>query len=390
MACKTLPLLTLCRQAWRFVTMTGLAALLAACAGLPAHTSTPATTALRTPVTFSELPGWSADDLTQAWPAFLESCKAVGQKPDWQVPCRQAAALSHPDNPTLHQFFETYFTPYRLKNTDQSSQGLITGYYEPQLRGSLAPDARFRYPLYGKPADLVTVDMAARYPQLKGVRLRGRLAGSKVVPYYSRAEIDSHPELLKGDELAWTDDPLALFFLQIQGSGRVVLKDGRVLRVGYADQNGYPYTPIGKVLVEEGELQRGKATMPAIRAWAQAHPDKLAALLDDNASYVFFKWLPSQQGGPLGALGVPLTPGRSIAVDKSKIPLGAPVFLATTLPRGGQPLQRLMLAQDTGGAIRGGVRADVFWGPGAQAETLAGTMQQQGAMWLLLPKTAGR
>jgi membrane-bound lytic murein transglycosylase A len=244
------------------------------------------------------------------------------------------------------------------------------------------------FPLYAPPDDLLTIDLSAVNPDLRNMRLRGRLQGRRVVPYWSRAEIESGVAPVNGKELVWVDDAVEAFFLQIQGSGRVRLGNGEVLRLGYADQNGHPYQSIGRTLIERGELQPGEASMQAIQAWAAANPQRLPELLNQNPSYVFFRelQLPDPAVGPIGALGVPLTPQRSIAVDPRYVPLGAPAFLATTWPASDLPLYRLMIAQDTGGAIRGPVRADFFWGFGAEAGALAGRMRQQGRMWVLLPK----
>jgi membrane-bound lytic murein transglycosylase A len=217
------------------------------------------------------------------------------------------------------------------------------------------------------------------------MRLRGRLQGRKVVPYYTRAEIVNDSVPLQGKELLWVDDEIDLFFLQIQGSGRVQLENGEIVRVGYSDQNGHPYKSVGKVLVERGELALEKASMQGIRDWGQKNPRKLSELLQQNSSFVFFRELPADVPGPLGSLGVPLTAGRSLAVDPRAVPQGAPVFLATTWPNTGRQLSRLMVAQDTGGAIKGNVRADFFWGFGAEAANQAGKMRQTGKMWVLLP-----
>lgn len=278
--------------------------------------------------------------------------------------------------------------PYQVFNPDGSPEGLITGYYEPKLAGSRVRTERFRYPLFGVPDDLLTIDMGETYPQLKGLRLRGRLQGKRVIPYYDRAGIEAGNALLQGHELVWVDNAVDLFFLQIQGSGRIELPDGSLVKVGYADQNGHPYVSIGKKLVEMGELKIEEASMQSIKAWAEQHPEKLPALLAQNPSYVFFRELPNSLSSPLGALGVPLTDAYSIAVDPRTIPLGAPVFLATTYPNTAEPLNRLVLAQDTGGAIKGAVRADLFWGFGEQAGMQAGRMKQAGLMWVLFPKGA--
>jgi membrane-bound lytic murein transglycosylase A len=263
---------------------------------------------------------------------------------------------------------------------------LVTGYYEPLLRGSRTPSAKYRFPILGAPEDLLVVDLASVYPELKSLRLRGRIQGNKVVPYFTRSEIELGTTPLRGKELAWVDDPVDLFFLQVQGSGRVRLENGETLRVGYADQNGHPYRSIGKWLVEKGELTLDKASMQGIKDWGSRNPERLPELLHANPSYVFFRELPNNLAGPLGALGVPLTAERSIAIDPRGMPLGAPVWLATTRPFSSEALNRLMVAQDTGSAIRGNVRADFFWGFGEEAGKQAGSMKQKGRMWALLPK----
>lgn len=363
---------------------------LAACAELPtAKTPAPPPAAQAAEdratyraTTWDKVTGWNEDNLADAWSAFLKSCNALKSQPAWRGVCADAAAP--PAAPRA--FFESRFTPYQVLGAEDRDSGLVTGYYEPLLNGSRTRTPRYRYPLYAPPDDLLTIDLGSVYPELKNMRLRGRLAGKKVVPYYSRAEIGDNPAALKGKELFWVDDPVELFFLEVQGSGRLRLPDGSLARVGYADQNGYPYRSIGKRLVETGELTLDKASMQGIKEWAKKNPGKLNDLLDYNASVVFFRELPGGEDGPPGALGQPLTPGRSIAVDPRSIPLGAPVFLATTWPNTTQPLNRLVLAQDTGGAIRGNVRADFFWGFGDEAGKLAGAMKQKGRMWLLLPK----
>ncbi|MBI3902240.1 MAG: MltA domain-containing protein [Nitrosomonadales bacterium] len=332
------------------------------------------------------LPDWKSRALIPSWPAFLQSCHALKHKTLWQPPCARAVQLEPTDEAALHAYFEEWFTPWQVSNDDGSTQGLITGYYEPKLYGSREKSERFRYPLYAVPDDMLTIELGEVYPQLKDMRLRGRLQGKRVLPYYSRAEIDAGAGALQGSELFWVDDAVELFFLQIQGSGRIELPDGSLVKVGYADQNGYPYVSIGKKLVTSGELKLEEASMQGIKDWAGKNPDRLTALLEQNPSYVFFHELPGGLSAPPGALGVPLTDGYSIAVDARTIPLGAPVFLATTQPNSTEPLNRLMLAQDTGGAIRGAVRADFFWGFGEAAGAQAGRMKQQGRMWVLFPK----
>jgi membrane-bound lytic murein transglycosylase A len=222
-------------------------------------------------------------------------------------------------------------------------------------------------------------------PETRSVRLRGRLDGRRVVPYYSRAEIDARGETLRAPVLGWGADPVELFFLQVQGSGQLELETGERVRLAYADQNGHPYRSLGRYLVERGEMTLDQASMQGIKAWGLANPQKLQDALNTNASYVFFRES-SDPRGPIGALGVPLVPQYSLAVDRRFIPLGTPVFLATTYPLSDQPLVRLAAAHDSGGAIRGPVRADFFWGTGPDAAVPAGRMRQQGKMWLLWPR----
>jgi membrane-bound lytic murein transglycosylase A len=337
------------------------------------------------PSDWSALTGWADDDIVPAWDAFLKSCGVLKNQLLWRETCTQADALRGENVAALRQFFESRFIPHQVLNPDGSGDGLITGYYEPLLRGSRTRSSKYPYPLYTTPDELLVIDLGTVYPELKNMRLRGRLQGRKVVPYYSRGEIESDPARLQGKELFWVDDAVDLFFLQVQGSGRVKLENGETVRVGYAEQNGHPYKSIGKLLVERGELSVVEASMQGIRAWGARNPTKLGALLRENASFVFFRELPSGLPGPLGSLGVPLTAGRSLAVDTRVIPQGAPVFLATTWPATDRQLSRLMVAQDTGGAIKGNVRADFFWGFGAEAGDQAGKMRQQGKLWVLMP-----
>jgi len=334
---------------------------------------------------WSDLPGWEDDDQSLAWEALLRSCDAIGSRIGWREVCTSARELTNPNRANAKKFFRDQFRPYRVVDRDGYDVGLVTGYYEPLLHGSRIPDSRYRYPVYGIPDDLLVIDLTDLYPELAGKRLRGRVDGRRVVPYYDRSEIESGYGALAGKELVWVDDPIELFFLQIQGSGRVLLTDGEMLRLGYADQNGHPYRSIGRQLIDQGDLPLERTSMEGIKAWARKNPDRVRGLLDHNASYVFFRELPGDLPGPIGALGVPLTPRRSIAVDRSVVPLGAPVFIATTFPLTDQPLNRLMLAQDTGGAIRGAVRADFFWGFGEDAAREAGRMKQPLRMWVLLP-----
>jgi membrane-bound lytic murein transglycosylase A len=360
----------------------------AACPVCPAPPVISPRVNLLEPADFSALTGWRNGEQGVAWATFLSSCQALRFRDAWRGVCARAMELRAPSDEEARRFLEDNFVPWRLANPDGTLDGLITGYYEPLLRGSRARVAPFVYPLYGPPDDLLTIDLSATNPELRGLRLRGRLEGKKVVPYYSRAEIARGAAPMAGKEILWVDDPIEAFFLHIQGSGRIQLDGGEMLRVGYADQNGHPFQSIGRYLVDQGELKVGEASMQAIKSWAATNPKRVEDLLNQNPSFVFFRELPlaDPANGPVGALGVPLTAGRSIAVDPRYVPLGAPVFLATTFPASTAPLTRLVLAQDTGGAIRNPVRADFFWGSGAEAGAQAGRMRQQTRMWVLLPK----
>ena len=364
--------------------LAGLCLLFAACPLKPVGKVEPPQVPTFTVSNWANLPGWQEAELASSLQALTQGCAALTRQEQWLPICAEAERIDVEDNTAVRAFFEANFAPYQLRNPDGSEQGLITGYYEPKLFGSRTPDERFRYPLYAVPDDLLVVDLAGLYPQLKGVRVRGRVEGRRVVPYYDRAGIDGE-HAPKGRELFWVDDEIDLFFLQIQGSGRIGLPDGTVVKVGYADHNGHPYASIGKQLVEMGELRLDQASMQGIKEWALANPERLPELLHSNPSYVFFRELPDSLAA-VGALGVPLTAQYSMAVDPSVIPLGLPVFLATTWPNSERELNRLMLAQDTGGAIKGTIRGDFFWGFGAEAGAYAGSMKQQGRMWVLFPK----
>ena len=383
-----------------------LCALLGSCATVPgpaplggsrgAAPATEPSSVLFQEVPFSALPGWSNDTPAAALPSFAASCRALIGRGEsaaiWRTACAAASAVAAHDDAGARAFFEAQFTPYRVTTADGIDVGRVTGYYEPLLKGSRARDDRYRYPLYAPPDDLLTVELGEIFPALQSERVRGRLDGKRVLPYWSRAEIEAGQARLSGRELVWIDDPVEAFFVHIQGSARVELADRSSVRIGYADQNGHPYRSIGRVLIERGELTLEQASMQGIKAWATQHPAKLPSLLDENPSYVFFREIAADpdQGidGPIGALGVPLAAGRAVAVDARFLPLGAPLFLATTYPLSDARLQRLVLAQDTGGAIRGALRADFFWGSGDDAGRNAGRMNQPGQIWLLWPKGA--
>ena len=321
-------------------------------------------------VSWQALPGWQADDLSQAWPAWLRSCEALRKRNsemNWRQVCSQVSNVSAKDTQAIRRYFEDNFQAYEIRNSAGSETGLITGYYEPVMNGSQTRTSVYSVPLYAYP---------------------NAWRQSKPNPGPNRAELMSSG-ILKGSEIAWVQDPVAAAFMQIQGSGKIRLQDGRVLRLGYAGTNEQPFKSFAQWLLDRKEITRSEATMQGISQWAKRNPDRVNEMLNANPRFVFFKELPgnvSADLGPTGALNVPLTSERSIAIDLQAMPLGAPVFLASTKPLSDQPLQKLVMAQDTGKAIVGGVRADYYWGSGDAAGEMAGRMKQNGKMWVLLPR----
>ncbi|WP_028693561.1 murein transglycosylase A [Pseudomonas cremoricolorata] len=362
-------------------TLTALV-LLAGCNGGDQDKPAPHAIATYAPATWKDLPAVSDSDLLAGFTTWRQGCEKLTRDPAWAPICQAAATL--PSEPqAVRSFLQEHLEVYGLRSAQNQANGLITGYYEPVYRGSLEQTAQASVPVYGIPDDMVVVDLASVYPELKGKRLRGRLEGRVLKPY-DTAEVISR-DGVSAPVLAWLTDPMDLQFLQIQGSGRVQLEDGRQLRLGYADQNGHPYRPIGRWLVEQGGLTKDQVSMGAIHDWAQAHPQRVPELLASNPSYVFFSARPDSNEGPRGSLNVPLTAGYSVAIDRKVIPLGSLLWLSTTRPDG-SPVVRPVGAQDTGGAITGEVRADLFWGTGPEAGELAGNMKQQGQIWMLWPK----
>jgi membrane-bound lytic murein transglycosylase A len=346
-------------------------------------------------ISWQKVPGWSLDKHADSIPALLASCqKLASGSSDWAKICSVASEIEADDHHGAKEFYETWFLPHAILNEQRSSEGLLTGYYEPLLHGSRQQSSRYSVPAYAKPSNLIRVELDDVYPELSGLRIRGQLVGDRLIPFPDRQDINDS-RLVDAEILVWLDDPLDLFFLQIQGSGRVAMDDGTTTRLGYADQNGHPYHAIGRELVERGELELDKISMFSIRDWLDSNPEQVDTILNTNPSYVFFveRDAPAEnQGsatGPIGSLNVNLSPERSLAIDPSVIELGLPVWVDTTLPTAEQePYQRLMHAQDTGGAIKGYVRADVFFGTGERAKQLAGSMKQPGRLYVLKPKTA--
>ena len=339
-------------------------------------------------ISWSKVPNWYDDRQSESWPALLHNCQAsIANNPPWQTICHAATAVDNPTDQRVRAFYETWFTPHIVHGNKRRKKGLITGYYEPLLRGSMSPSDQYPYPLYASPDDLLTIDLSSLYPKLKGMRLRGRLEGNRVVPFFSRGQIEANRDLLAGNELLWVDNRDDVFFLHIQGSGRVQLDDGQILAVGYANQNGHPYVSIGKILLETGELEREEISLFSIRKWLQDHPERAEQLLNENPSYIFFTLREGGLAGPIGSMNVPLTGGRSLAIDPKVVSLGTPVWLMTNEPgRPSSPYHRLLIAQDTGGAIKGALRADVFFGYGPQAEQAAGIMKEPGRLIVLIPR----
>jgi len=311
---------------------------------------------------WAEIGGWAQDDVRAAWPALQASCQALKKRAEWGRACAAGMMVDAGNLNAMRAYFESNFQPYRVVNGDGTDYGLITGYYEPILHGSRTRQGKFQVPLYRKPAQF----------------------GNRPLP--ARAELLQNPAM-RGSELVWVDDAVEAAFLQIQGSGRIRMADGSIMRVGFGGTNEQPFRSFGKWLLDRGEITPAQATMQGIKAWARANPGRVDEMLNINPRFVFFRELPANNDGPVGALGVPLTAERSIAVDPATIPLGVPVFLSTTRPLSTEPIQRLMFAQDTGSAIKGGVRADFFWGAGDAAGETAGRMKQGGRMWVLMPRS---
>lgn len=355
-------------------------------------------------VDFKHLPGWNKAPLSKSLLAFQTSCRAfLKQNPnqvvgsdvielyakDWQPACRAALAIDDAQpKQRVKKFFQKWFAPVEFYE-GKPVKGLFTGYYMPLIKGSYTRSAEFHVPLYEVPTDLVTLDLGLFVPHLKNRKIVGRLEGSNVVPYYTREQINKGAIRHKAKVLLWINSPIDRLFLEIQGSGVVALDDGSKLFIGYDGQNGAPYTAIAGVLIKKGVMTKDNASMQGIKRYLEAHPKEMDQVINQNQSFVFFRKL--KLDGALGSQGVVLTPGYSLAIDRQWIPMGAPLWLSTSRPDSAnpersKPMQRLMVAQDTGGAIKGKVRGDVFWGGGDKATLVAGHMKNEGHYWLLLPR----
>ena len=348
--------------------------------------------------TFEDMPDWKNDDFGTFVPAFEKSCAAIQRKqPDapfgvlkqagtngnWQEICSNFSDTNR-DTAELKQFFETHFQPHAVLE-DDNPVGLFTGYYEASLNGSRTQSAQYNIPLYMRPDDLVMVDLGQFREDLKGKRIAGRVKGGNLKPYESREDIVAGEWPHNDQVLVWVDNPVDAFFVQIQGSGIVTLDNGESMRIGYAGQNGHPYYAIGRELIKREALTKANVSMQSIRAWLEGNPARADEIMNTNKSYVFFRELNGE--GPLGAQGVALTAGRSLAVDRTKISYGVPIWVDLEKPvEEASDIRRLMLAQDTGGAIVGAVRGDVFWGYGDLAADMAGKMKSKGRYWVLLPR----
>ncbi|SFV50141.1 Membrane-bound lytic murein transglycosylase A precursor [hydrothermal vent metagenome] len=300
---------------------------------------------------------------------FLKECRSKRVQKLYGDLCSKARKSDSPK-----RFIKENFHPYRIIDGDKES-GLLTGYYEASLRGSLTKHLPFIYPIYSEPEDLVTVDLSSIYPQLKGLRLRGRLVGKRLVPYYTRAELSK----VKAKPICYVDDRVGRFFLEIQGSGRIELDNNETIYVAYANQNGHRYRSIGRYMLQKGYITRDKLSMQSIAQYLKEHPEKMDEILNQNSSLVFFR---VSKQAVTGALGIELTPMRSVAIDPRYIPLGAMLYYEAP----SRDLKGIVFAQDTGGAIKGAIRADLFSGYGKKAEHFAGGLKEKLHLWILLPK----
>ncbi len=328
-------------------------------------------------VSFYEIEDFYNDDLNKALEVFVKACKRSKKNELFQGVCQEAANTQNGKD-----FFISNFHAYKLIDSKGTDEGVITGYYEPLLNGSLQKDERFKYPIYKTPKDMITVDLSSVYPELKKYRLRGKVIGNKLVPYDSREQLELTPnENL--EPICYVDDKFELFLLHIQGSGKVKLQDGTTLNIGYANQNGRRYKSVGKFMLQNGFIAKNNASIQGMKEFFDNNPQKVDEILNHNESYIFFR---ESSQGATGSLGVELTKKRNLAVDRRYIPLGMPVFISTLNPVTKEKINKLTVAADTGGAIKGEIRADYFWGYGDEALEYAGRMKEKGKLYILIPK----
>lgn len=375
-----------------------LLAAIAGCSSEPTPPEDPGTLILKS-AAFSDLPGWREDDVAAAVPAMRKSCsrmlrgddarivgpgKRFGTVADWRPACDTLDKVVPGDTVGARAVFEEHFTVWQASDSNPDDD-LFTGYYEPELAGAREPDDTYDVPIYPRPTDLVLVDLGDFRDSMKGERIAGRMEGFRLKPYDSRADIEAGSLVGKAEPVLWLADPIDAFFLHIQGSGLIRLADGTLTRVGYDGHNGHIYFPIGRYLISAGHVPKEEMSMQAIRGWLDANPDQMDAVMNRNPSYIFFRELKGD--GPIGAQGVALTAERSLAVDRTQHALGVPIWVDIDYTKAGHSdgIRRLMVAQDTGGAIRGPVRGDFFWGSGDTPGEKAGAMAAKGRMWLLLP-----
>ncbi|MDF1879206.1 MltA domain-containing protein [Sulfurimonas sp. SAG-AH-194-C20] len=323
---------------------------------------------------FNSLPGFTQERYFEVVQNFKNNCRSVKAKKLYGSLCEEVEIISSPKLFLTHSFI-----PYIITNKENEQKGLLTGYYEAQLSASLKRHDKYQYPLYETPADLIIVDLGSIYPSLKNYRLRGRVLNNKLVPYDTRQE--SKSKNVNAEVICYCDSQVDKFFLEIQGSGRVLLDDNSTMFVGYDNQNGHKYRAIGKYLVKIGALRLEDVSLQSIRAWLSQNPKRVDEVLNYNKSLIYFK---QRHQGATGALGLELTPKRSIAVDKRYIPLGSMLYLHSNIAD--EELNRVVFAQDTGGAIKGSVRADLFLGADSEALEVAGKLKSELKLWILLPK----
>lgn len=342
---------------------------------------------------FSQLQGFEHDNISEAAQAFELSCESVQKNPKilekgeikinsqaYLNVCEKFKRLKVKNNDVLRAFFKTNFTPY-LVTHNGSPVGKFTSYYEAELKASKTKHGKYQYPIYGKPNDLIEINLKDFDEDLPNKRILGRVQNNKLIPYFTREQIEKSG--IDAPVILWGDDKVDIFLMQIQGSAVALLDDGSNVRVSYADNNGHRFVGIGGLLLKKGILKQGEASMDKIRDWLKDNPEIADVNMNENPRFIFHKI--SDAKGPIGALGVPLTAGRSLAVDTAFMPLGALLWLETSEPSG-KPLNKLVVAQDIGAAIKGAVRGDYFWGHGEEALLQAGKMNAQGQYYILMPK----